>query len=173
MTGIEFARAVALADIGDGIERAIAATAAERDALARRFDLRALDSLQARFALTPVAAGIRVSGRVTASVVQACVVSGEDVPALVDEPVELMLLRDTGAGEEIELAAADCDVLPLEDRAIEIGEIAAQTLGLALDPYPRAAPDALAEARRHLTSEEAAKAAASPFAVLRPPVGRR
>ena len=65
-------------------------------------------------------------------------------------------------------------MLPIEGRSIDLGEAAAQSLGLALDPYPRAGAEALAAARRRLLSEEAAaereaaeKARANPFAVLK------
>jgi hypothetical protein len=47
--------------------------------------------------------------------------------------------------EEFELSAEDCDTLPLEGR-IDLGELAAETLALALDPYPRwEGADAVAE----------------------------
>jgi hypothetical protein len=45
---------------------------------------------------------------------------------------------------------------------IDIGEIAAQALALALNPYPRSTAPAPG-----VISEEAARAASNPFAVLR------
>ena len=171
----EFVRMLGLDEIGAGVERRIAANAEERAALAARFDLRALDRLKAVLTATPAPGGVRVAGRVEAEAVQACVISGEDVPARIDEPVDLLFLHDVGeGGEEIELHEVDCDVLPIEGRSIDLGEAAAQSLGLALDPYPRAGAEALAAARRRLLSEEEAaereaaeKARANPFAVLK------
>lgn len=171
----EFSRMLTLDEIGAGIERRIEANPAERAALADRFDLRALDRLEAVLTAAPAPGGVRVTGRVRAAVVQACVTSGEDVPATLDEPLELLFLHDVdGRAEEVELHAADCDVLPLEGRSIDLGEAAAQTLGLALDPYPRADAATLEAVRRRLLSEEEAaareaaeKAASNPFSVLK------
>ena len=171
----EFMRPLGLDEIGAGIERRIAANPEERAALAARFDVRALDRLEAVLTAAPAPGGVRVTGRVEGDAVQACVTSGEDVPARIDEPVELLFLQNLGPdGEEIELHEGDCDVLPLEGRSIDLGEVAAQTFGLALDPYPHAAPEVLAAARRRLLSEEEAaareaaeKAQANPFAALK------
>src|SRR3546814_15346453 len=76
--------------------------------------------------------------------------------------------------DEVELGEEDCDVLPMDGDSVDIGELAAETVSLVLDPYPRLPDDALAEYRRLLTSEEEAQAAAdaekkanNPFAVLK------
>jgi len=170
----EFVRLLTLDEVGAGVERRIAANAEERAALAARFDLRALDRLEAALTAAPAPGGVRVTGRIEGDAVQACVTSGEDVPARIDEPVELLFLHDLGQGEEIELHEGDCDVLPIEGRSIDLGEVAAQTFGLALDPYPHADAEVLAAARRRLLSEEEAaereaaeKAQANPFAALK------
>lgn len=171
----EFSRLLTLDEIGAGIERRIEANAEERSALADRFDLRALDRLEVVLTAAPAPGGVRVTGRVQAAAVQACVTSGEDVHAAVNEPVALLFLHDMdGRADEVELHEADCDVLPIEGRAIDIGEAAAQTFGLALDPYPRADAATLEAARRRLISEEEAaareaaeKAAGNPFAALK------
>ena len=78
------------------------------------------------------------------------------------------------ADEEIELGADDCDILPLDGDAVDLGELAAETLSLGLNPYPRLTDDQLAEYRKLLMSEEEAaaaekseKVAGSPFAALK------
>ncbi|MBW7947349.1 MAG: DUF177 domain-containing protein, partial [Sphingomonadaceae bacterium] len=96
----EFVRMLGLDEIGAGVERRIAANAEERAALAARFDLRALDRLEAVLTATSAPGGVRVAGRVEAEAVQACVISGEDVPARIDEPVDLLFLHDVGQGGE-------------------------------------------------------------------------
>ena len=177
MTVPEFSRPMRLDAIGDGLgHRAVAADDAERAALAARFDLVALDRLEGAFDVRREAAGIRVTGRITGRVTQRCVVSGAPLPADVDEAVALLFVGGSGRNaaddeEEVELETGDLDVLPLDGDAIDLGEIAAETLALALPPFPRA-PDAdLADERRLLSSEdeaaEAARAAANPFAVLK------
>src|SRR3546814_12081794 len=68
----------------------------------------------------------------------------------------------SGASEdEVELGEEDCDVLPMDGDSVDIGELAAETVSLVLDPYPRLPDDALAEYRRLLTSAEEAQAAAA------------
>lgn len=173
MTAPEFSRPLRLDAIGEGVgSRAVAADAAERAALAARFDLVALDRLEGVFDIRRDAAGVRVTGRVTGDATQRCVVSGAPLPVEVDEAVALLFVRAaTGDAEEVELETGDLDILPLEGEAVDLGEIAAETLALALPPFPRAADADLADERRLLTSEdeaaEATRAAANPFAVLK------
>jgi len=65
--------------------------------------------------------------------------------------------------EEVELSEADCDVIGYEGGAIDLGEAVAETLALALDPFPRS-PDADAALREAgVLSEEDA----GPFAALK------
>jgi len=138
----EFSRIVRVTEFGDGArERVISATAAECTALARRFSLRALGSLEARLRTLPEAGGCLVTGTLTADLVQACVATGEDVPAHLDADFAIRFVRglDGEDAEELELSVADCDLLPLEDERIDLGEAVAQTLALNLDPYPRVA----------------------------------
>jgi len=170
MTGqpAEFSRIVRINELGDGArERLIEADADERAALARRFGLRGIDRLEARLHVVPEAGGALVRGQLVADLVQACVATEEDVPARIDLPFAVRYVRGlddhAGADDEVELSEADCDVLPLEDERIDLGEAVAQTLALNLDPYPRA-PDADAVLRDLgvLREDEA-----GPFAALR------
>ena len=174
----EFSHRVPVDQIGSAPHsHHIAANEAERAALAARFALAGLVGLEADIALSREAAGIRARGRVAARLAQACVVSGQPVAQSLDEAVDVLFTADAGKGgegDEFELDAADCDILPLEGDAVDLGELAAETMGLALDPYPRLGDAELAEYRRLLTSEEdaaaaeqAARDAANPFAVLK------
>lgn len=135
----------------------IAATPDERAALARRFDLLAIDELRARFAIRRDAAGVTARGRVVADVVQACSVTGEPIAARVDEAADLLFVPATTAGsEELELSADALDTILYEGDRVDLGEAAAETVALALDPFPRspAAADAL-RAAGVLSEEEA------------------
>lgn len=152
----------------------LVASQAVRAALAERFGLEAIDRLEGHLAVVRDGAGARATGRLLADVVQSCVVSGEPVPAQVDEPLELRFEPLDELRDEVELEAEALDVMPVEGDAIDLGEALAQALAVALDPYPRAGPEVLAKARRLLMSEEeaeaqeaAAKAAANPFAALK------
>ena len=163
----EFARPLRLDTLGTGpTARDIAATEGERVALARRFDLTSLTRLEAALTALRIAGGIALTGRVRAAGEQACVISGLPVAFTIDEPLALRFERLAALGDEVELSDADLDVLPIEGDAIDLGEAAAQALGLALDPYPRAGEAELAEYRRLLLSEEEAARALNPFAVL-------
>ncbi|HEX8485207.1 DUF177 domain-containing protein [Sphingomonas sp.] len=144
----EFARPIAIDTIGEGDRMiAIEADADERRRLAARFALIAIDSLTARFAVRRDGAAIVATGDVAAQVVQACSVTGEPIPATVAEAVTLRFVDDLAAGEEeVELSDDALDTLPIEDGGIDLGEAAAETMALALDPFPRA-PEAAAALR--------------------------
>jgi hypothetical protein len=88
--------------------------------------------------------------------------TGDPVPFLITERIALLLVETAPEGGEIELADADLDTEPLSGDIIDMGEIAAQALALALDPYPRAKG---ARAPGVMTEDEA-RLARSPFAGL-------
>ncbi len=155
-----------------GMALRLAAGADARAALARRFGLLALDRLEGEVTLARAGRGIDLAGTLVAEATQVCVVSGEPVAASLSEVLALRFEppADVAPDTEIELSDEALDLLPIEDGAIDVGEALAQSLAVALDPYPRASPDAVAEARRRLLSEEEAAAEArrsSPFAALR------
>ena len=136
----EFSRTVQAHEIGV-IERVetVDATPDERNALIRRFDLLSLDSLSAHFTLRREAGGIRVRGAIAARGAQPCALSSQPVPFALDEAVDLRFTETQAIGDEnIELSDTDLDTLPLDGDTLDLGEAAAQSLGLALDPYPRA-----------------------------------
>lgn len=148
----------------------------ERAALAGRFDLLALDELEAELDLRREAGGVAVTGRIRARGAQPCAVSGEPVAFDLDEPVALRFAQHAAPrpDEEIELAASDLDTLPIEGDAIDVGEAVAQTLGLALNPYPRLTDVELSDVRQRLAQEEdlaaraeVERAANNPFRVIR------
>jgi len=114
-------------------------------ALAARFDLPAVESLSWQVESTPWRSGIRLSGRLRASVVQECGVTLDPVPAEIDEAFERGFLpfadlyseEKPGSEHEIVTDRELGDVPePLTD-PLDIGDIMAEELGVALDPYPR------------------------------------
>jgi len=115
----------------------IEADEGERAAIARRFDLVAVDRLAAGLTMRRDGAGILVTGRVTAAVVQACSVTAERLEVAVDEPVLVRFVEPATDEEEVELSADALDTIEIEGGAIDLGEAAAQTMALALDPFPR------------------------------------
>jgi uncharacterized metal-binding protein YceD (DUF177 family) len=139
----EFSRVVDVEGLGeDELQRKIDATQEEREALARRFGLIALDKLTAIVHLRKAAGhAVDLRAEFEADVVQACVVTLEPVPAHIAERFELTFAPQEAPqpGEEIDLSATDEDVIePLLGGEIDVGEAVSQHLALALDPYPRA-----------------------------------
>ena len=148
----EFSRIVAADTIDERPrEMEIGADPDERRRLAGRFRLQAIGQLKARLKLSRRAGILHAEGDVEAAVVQSCVVTGEAMPARVNAPFSVRYVPDAFARsdeDELELSSEDCDTLPLENNQIDLGELAAETLALALDPFPRSAKadEALKEA---------------------------
>lgn len=140
----EFSRPLDLDALGDEEVRFdIEAEAAERAALAARFGLLGLEALSAALRVRRPAGKpyVRVSGRLSARVTQACVVTLAPVTSTIQEDFAVMYslapLPVPIRGEVI-VALEDEDLEPVPPGGIDLGEIAAEQLALALDPYPRA-----------------------------------
>jgi uncharacterized metal-binding protein YceD (DUF177 family) len=157
----EFTRLIDTARLPEGgaIED-LAATPAERAALARRFGLLALDRLEARVTLARLPGGfVRLSATLSAEVVQECVVTLAPVASRVEDSFSLLYGAAVAPEEDEVVVSGESELVePLGDGVIDIGEAVAQQLSLALDPYPRA-PGAAAEAPGDAIP-------ASPFAAL-------
>lgn len=139
----EFSRAFRIDTLGEGVrEIEIEANDAERAALAERFALAAIEALSAKASLTRKGETILATGALRARVTQICVASGALLPASVAEDFSLRFVPTLGVGEdEVELSESDCDTIEYVDGAIDLGEAVAETMALALDPFPRS-PDA-------------------------------
>jgi len=159
MSAPEFSRLERADTIGEG-ERTvrIAADEGERAALARRFDLKSVETLDAEFHLRRDTAGIVARGHVQGMVVQACVVTDDAIPVTIDESVALRFVVDDVAGDgEIELDEEALDTMLYDGAALDLGEAAAETMALALDPYPRGPNAAAALRAAGVISEDEAK----------------
>ena len=115
----------------------LSAESDECAALAERFGLQSIEEfssvLMVRFLRREKA--IRLRGKLTAKVVQSCVVSMAPVENAIEEEFEV-LFRDE---KQIDRDEID-DIVQFEpyiDDQIDIGEIVSEELALALDPYPR------------------------------------
>ena len=143
----------------------ITADAGEREALARRFNLLALDRLEADYALNEENGAIVARGRVRAELTQPCVATGAAVPEKIDTDFMLRFVeesREAAEGDELEIDSEDCDVIGYDGQMIDMGEAVAETMALAMTPFPRS-PDADSFLREAgVLSEEQA----SPFAAL-------
>jgi len=158
----EFSRNVKVRPLpGDPLK--VEANEAERSALAERFGLSAIDALHAEVALDEEKQAIRATGTFSASLLQACAVSGEDFPVAINEPLDLRFVRQstlqatrTDEGEiEINLNSDEGDEIEFSGDTFDLGEAIAQTLGLAIDPYAEGPNAEAARAEAGISGDDA------------------
>lgn len=137
----EFSRILKSEDIAAlPVRREICATEDECFALAQRFHLEALLSLDAILEISPwIRLGARVSGDLQAQVVQRCVISLESMRQAVSHAFVSCYSHPSTFGEfYLEQRSVDWEAPEIMDKdGIDLGELIAQQLCLALDPYPR------------------------------------
>ena len=165
----EFSRPLALERIGPtGTEVSVKADAEERAALAERFGIVAIHALSSRFVATPWRrGGVEVRGEIAAEVEVVSVISLEPFTTGIGESVVRYFQAETAPGHK----PAVLSVEPLEEEepdiivggAIDLGEIAAESLALALDPYPRKSGEVFHGETTEIAGERQQE---SPFAVL-------
>ena len=135
---VEFSRPFQLSKLrAKGFAVVVQATPEECAALAARMELPAIQSLECRFELSREADGAAIfaHGHLLAEVTQTCVTSAEDFAAQVEEA---FTIRFVPLGTENDDPDPDLpDEIPYEGDAVDLGEAAAEQLGLALDPWPR------------------------------------
>jgi uncharacterized metal-binding protein YceD (DUF177 family) len=141
----ELHRPVLISKIGpEGFDLLIEASETECAGLAERMQIPAVRGLTCRFHLYRESDSVVVAdGHLHADVVQTCIVSLDDFDAVVDETFRV---RFVPAGEESDdLDPEADDEIPYEGDVLDLGEAAAEQLGLVLDPYPRMPNAALPE----------------------------
>lgn len=144
---VEFSRVVKLTALNSEPEAYSAkANPVETEALMRRFDLMGLKDFAVEADVKKWRRGVRVTGRITAEVVQRCIVTLEPVPDKIDEEFdrgflpEKDIVGDVKPGQEVEIED-DYELGDLPDilgDTLDLGELASEALSLALNPYPRA-----------------------------------
>jgi uncharacterized metal-binding protein YceD (DUF177 family) len=135
---------VAVADIAEtGERREMAADAETRAAIARVAGLRDLPRFEASFDLAPRnGGGLQVTGRVSATVGQTCVVTLEPLNNEIEEAVDLLYMPPVAAPAADEKPEAEVEPKwdapePLIGGTVDLGALATEFLLLGLDPYPR------------------------------------
>ncbi len=113
------------------------ADSGECEALALRFDLLGIEYFRPRLGFQRLRgdATYRLRGRIRARVTQQCVVTLEPVVSDIDAPFEVFFHMDF-QGDRFEMAV-EREIEPLDGDLLDLGEIAAEELVMALDPYPR------------------------------------
>lgn len=124
----------------DDIDLVIDATEEECRRIAGRLDLVGVERLSAHLSIASVPEGpvIHVNGRISARVVQRCVVSLERLENEIDEPLSVQFGPPAEAESDLEFNVDDDDPPePLTGDQIDFGELVVQHLAVALDPYPQ------------------------------------
>jgi len=137
----ELSRLVAVAKpVGGPIVQEIRADSDECEALGRRFGIVSVSSLNAQIRVTPVRGRntLRVWGTLQATITQNCVVTLEPFEDAVSEEIDLLFAPGGDAEREVAVSPQNDEIPePIDGDMLDIGEVVAQALALALDPYPR------------------------------------
>lgn len=154
----------------------LVATPDERAAIAARFGLVALDRLEAGLLFTCDGEDIGVTGTLAADVVQACVATGEPIPARVATPLTVRFvpndrLEVAETDAEVELVGDELDIIGYAGGRFDVGDMVAETMALALDPFPRR-PDADAWLAERGVKREDEVGAFGALAALRDQLGK-
>ena len=157
-------------DVGEAeIVSTLSATETERLAVAKVLDLVTCSELDAEYKIRPRLKGCyRLTGRLTAHVVQSCIVTLDPVPSEIVEEFDAEFRPEEAADEtpstRDRAVLEGFDVEPLTKNRIEIGRIVFEHLSAVLDPYPRK-PGAEFEWKGERDEAEL-RAKANPFSVL-------
>jgi len=148
-----------------GFECSRKASPEELARIAQVLGLVSISSLGADYRIHGLAGGgWRLTGSISAAVVQSCVVSLEPVPSQVKDVFAVEFWRDLDEpeGGEDKAVLGGADVEPLEGDTIPAGRIVFETLSGGLDPFPRK------EGAAFEWQDEAAEKSenANPFSIL-------
>ena len=137
-----------------GLPVVVEADAKQRESLAAIHHLVSVERYRAELLVTPWNRnGVRVGGVVEADITQECVVTLDLVTASIREKVEGLFLPEdsklgrqgfNGAGEIVLDADGPDSPETFSGDTIDVGALAEEFFGLAIDPYPRK-PDAAIE----------------------------
>lgn len=126
----------------------VAPSPEERAAIAAQLGLASVDALAVKLHAVRFRGGIRVTGRLTASVTQPSVVTLEPLAQQIDEPIDRVFLP---GGEKQYAGPANAEIFVdlegddvpdhFEGNEADLSDLIVETLALAVDLYPRE-PDA-------------------------------
>ena len=164
---IEFSRPQPVDEIGrDGVFRKLSADTYESAALAKRFDIIKITDLKAELNLRHLRGEdiISVSGTLEALVEQECVVSLELVSSKICTKIDERFARNAETADDILVSVEEPEEIDdlIVGNEIDLGEMLAQCLYLALNSYPRK-NDVKLEEGLEIASEEISL---NPFSVL-------
>lgn len=162
---IEFSRPLDVTRVPpQGCTETIVADPQECAALAERFGLPAIHTLKAELKISRWRGeGLKFKGHLKADIDQECVVSLEVFQSVLEDRFESYFLpAGSTAGADAEMIE-ESDAEPFENGIIDMGEVVAEAMALAIDPYPKKAGVTFAD---RLEPESEAEASRNPFAGL-------
>ena len=162
---IEFSRPLDVTRVPpQGCTETIAAEPQECAALAERFGLPAIHSLKAELKISRWRGeGLKFKGHLKADIEQTCVVSLEAFRSTLEDRFESYFLPAGSIGGADEATIEESDAEPFENGIIDMGEVVAEAMALAIDPYPKKPGVTFAD---RLESEPEGEASRNPFAGL-------
>lgn len=105
-------------------------------ALTERFGWVSVDHLTSELRIRKVARDCwDVTGHITGQIVQSCIVTGAPVPENIDFQIEERYVRSAEQTDHVEVGLDGTE--PIKNGAIDIGELAVQSLCLAATAWPR------------------------------------
>jgi len=178
----EFSRPVTLDDLVDGsLDLELAASGEECEALSDRLGVDAVRSVDAQIAMRREGDGIiTVSGSLVAAITQICVVTLDPFDLTIELPIDRRFRLGPGGASATGAEATVIEVDPfaedppdiVHDGVIDMGEVVAEELALAIDPHPRK-PGAALDGAALASQPDADEPESGPFAKLKDWPGRR
>lgn len=149
-----------------GSTERVAAEPQECIDLARRFGLPALHSLEAELKVSRWRGeGLKMKVRFTADIEQTCVVSLDVFRSRLTDDFESYFLPAGSAASAALIEEGDAE--PFENGIIDMGEVVAEAVALAIDPYPRKPGVTFADVMEEENASETARLEErNPFANL-------
>ena len=169
--GMPWSLVVAVAQIPDaGLHQELAANTAQLIELAALAGVRDVKDARASLNIAPIVGDrVHVTGRVTATVGQTCVVTLEPIESVVDEAIDVTfapasqipVTAKVVTKEEGEDAEIPDPPEPIVNGAIDLGQLVSELLLLGIDPYPRKPGSVFEPPQETIDPEE------HPFAALK------
>ncbi len=161
----EFSRPFQVEDLQDGdVTLDLTADEAELAGLQARYGVDALTDVSAKLSLSAQPEGsVKVSGSVSAGLRQTCIVSLEPVEETIAEDISVLYLP-AGVEEPQDDGDFELDYETFDGLTIELGEMVAQQIAGAINPYPRRA--GVEFGNQGQLGDNAGEERDNPFAVL-------
>ncbi|MEM8689385.1 MAG: DUF177 domain-containing protein [Pseudomonadota bacterium] len=161
----EFSRPFQVEDLTDGdLICELSADAAELAGLQARFGVDELTSVSAHLTLAAQPEGaVKVSGTLRAALRQTCIISLEPVEETIEEAVAVLYLPQ-GQDEPQDDGDFELDYETFDGSTLDLGELIAQQIAGAINPYPRRAGAEFGNSGQ--LGDNAPEERDNPFAVL-------